>query len=105
MPCNNHPNRREWHENTDVCTECAAEYGSEKFNEQIGKCAICEVSLGVRDPNGNVPSSAQLDHDHKTGKLRGVLCRNCNMALGLFDDNPCRIKAAAEYLTGWKNTE
>lgn len=105
MSCSKHPNRREWHEKTNMCNECAAVYGSEVFNKQSGKCAICETLLGERNANGNVPSEAQLDHDHSTGQLRGVLCRNCNMALGLFGDNPGRITTAAEYLTAWKNKE
>lgn len=103
MACSKHPNRREWQENTGVCPECAAAYGSERFNKQSGKCAICTVSLGERNANGDAPPCAQLDHDHNTGQLRGVLCRRCNMALGLFDDSLIRIKAAAEYLTIWKN--
>ena len=44
-----------------------------KYDEQSGKCIICKTSLGKRDASGNVPSTAQLDHDHLTGQLRGVL--------------------------------
>lgn len=38
------------------------------------------------------------DHDHKTGKPRGILCRNCNMALGYMCDDPSRLRLAADYL-------
>lgn len=40
-----------------------------------------------------------LDHCHETSKIRGVLCRKCNMAIGLLGDNPDGIKSALEYLT------
>ena len=39
-----------------------------------------------------------LDHDHKTDKIRGILCRNCNLALGLMKDNINSIKRMIDYL-------
>jgi hypothetical protein len=41
-----------------------------------------------------------LDHCHSTGKVRGLLCRPCNIALGLFRDRPDLLTAAARYLEG-----
>lgn len=38
------------------------------------------------------------DHDHATGKPRGILCRNCNLAIGNMGDAPARLRAAADYL-------
>lgn len=38
------------------------------------------------------------DHNHQTGKPRGILCRNCNLAIGNMFDNPERLRAAAIYL-------
>lgn len=60
---------------------------------QGGKCLICEAS-------GN---RLGIDHDHKTQAVRGLLCRKCNMALGLFCEDPRIINRAAEYLDNAKN--
>lgn len=38
------------------------------------------------------------DHDHVTGKLRGILCRSCNRGIGLLQDNPVLLRAATQYL-------
>lgn len=56
---------------------------------QGGTCAIC-VSA----------TPTHLDHDHETGRIRGVLCIPCNNGLGLFRDNPAALRRAAEYLKG-----
>lgn len=59
--------------------------------EQHGTCAVCgTASWGRRGP--------QVDHDHSTGKVRGVLCVNCNNGLGRFKDDPARLRAAAAYI-------
>lgn len=54
-------------------------------------CAICHrEQVGMR---------MHVDHCHATGKVRGVLCSNCNAGLGLFSDNPDRLLAAIDYLS------
>lgn len=58
---------------------------------QGGVCAICKLP----DPTG---IRLSVDHDHETDKVRGLLCRNCNMALGLFKDDLARISVALGYL-------
>lgn len=39
-----------------------------------------------------------VDHDHTTGKVRGLLCHNCNRALGLLQDNKSYLQSAINYL-------
>lgn len=64
--------------------------------DQDGVCAIChEPETLIR--RGTV-CSLTIDHDHMTGKVRGLLCNNCNRALGLFNDNQKILRSAAEYL-------
>lgn len=75
-----------------------------KLVAQKGLCAVCEepeTALSYR----NNPRSLVVDHDHETQAVRGLLCRNCNVALGYFKDNPKIIRSAAAYLEKWKATE
>lgn len=58
---------------------------------QGGRCAIC----GGTHHRGN---GWHTDHDHDTGKVRGILCHHCNVGIGCFQDNPAGLIAAAEYL-------
>ena len=69
-----------------------AQYEAKLF-EQGGGCAIC----GSKIPAGNSPYF-RADHNHKTGKNRGLLCQPCNAGLGMFSDDSSRLKKAAEYL-------
>jgi hypothetical protein len=67
------------------------------FDEQDGKCAICR-----RETSGLLygkPRGLSVDHSHEPdGKVRGLLCNNCNMAIGLLRDNPEFLRTAANYL-------
>lgn len=59
--------------------------------DQDGVCAICRDLC----PSGR---RLAVDHDHSTGAVRGLLCENCNRALGLFQDDPIRMTSAADYI-------
>ena len=58
---------------------------------QNGRCALCSALL-----NGD--SRTHVDHDHETGRVRGLLCNVCNSGLGSFADSPERLRYAAAYL-------
>lgn len=76
-------------------------YGLEKsefpdwFMIAHGKCAICSKDLSLNSKK----NKACLDHDHKTGKIRGILCHLCNAGLGFFKDNPAILKKAMEWVS------
>lgn len=65
----------------------------EMFDRQGGMCANCLHLPGVH-----------VDHCHETGKVRGILCLDCNVGLGHFRDDPSLLRAAAEYLERHKQT-
>ena len=56
------------------------------------KCNICEQPEPMKNRR------LSLDHNHKTGKLRGVLCSTCNRALGMLKDDPKRLARLLVYL-------
>lgn len=68
------------------------------YAEQKGRCKICGGE-GFKVKECHIIKLV-LDHDHKTGKVRGLLCPSCNKALGLFKDNPEWLRNAQQYLKG-----
>ena len=62
------------------------------LNNQNGKCQICNNHM--YKPN--------IDHCHKTGKVRGLLCNKCNCSIGLLQDSVSILKQAIKYLTKYK---
>lgn len=67
--------------------------------EQGGRCAICR-----RKPEDVIENDMRrlaVDHDHETGKVRGLLCTSCNTALGFLQESPEIIQAAADYAYRW----
>lgn len=61
-------------------------------------CDICEGAQTTRNNASAKLHDLYLDHDHKTGKLRGFLCNNCNRGLGFFKDSAALLRRAADYL-------
>lgn len=68
------------------------EQRKELLKGQGGCCAICKISL---EEHG---SNTHTDHCHDTGKVRAILCTNCNRGLGHFMDNEKNLLSAIEYL-------
>lgn len=64
------------------------------LESQGGVCAICKQ---YRPHKGD---SMCVDHCHATGSVRGILCGDCNRAIGLLKDNPTFLKNAINYLGG-----
>jgi len=71
--------------------------------EQDGKCAICLTQLEIHPDSSVRTKKVAVDHCHETGKVRGLLCANCNTGLGMFKDNHALLQAASEYLLKQKS--
>ena len=65
------------------------------------KCKICGGELELIF-GGRNKKSPHLDHDHLTGKVRGILCHSCNLVLGFAYDNSEILERAVEYLNSYK---
>ncbi len=72
------------------------EYYNLIFQQQGGVCLVCGKSETVMF-RGKIKYLA-VDHNHQTGKIRGLLCQKCNQALGLLGENPVIIKSLLGYL-------
>jgi hypothetical protein len=72
------------------------------FLNQNGVCAICGKEETHRNRSGEVGNLA-VDHDHKSGKIRGLLCFSCNTGIGKFGDDPDRLQNAAKYLISYSD--
>lgn len=100
-PCHNRigrENTRKKHGNRGYHLKRRYGITQEDFNNllesQKGLCAICEKSGGQKPWH--------VDHDHSSGKVRGILCHPCNTALGNFNDDPEILERALKYLSGDK---
>ena len=60
------------------------------YNDQNGKCYICEKEIFGRE--------VKVDHNHLTGKVRKLLCHNCNTSLGLLNEDVKIFEKCIEYL-------
>ena len=80
-------------------THLRIKYGlsREQFTEMLVaqnyQCLICDIPLLTR---------VDVDHDHLTGQVRGLLCVSCNGGLGIFKDSIERLERAIQYLKGGK---
>jgi hypothetical protein len=71
------------------CEDITPEAVAIAYERQEGKCGVCREMFTV---------TPHADHDHQTGLFRGLLCQACNRGLGLFKDQPVRLRLAAEYI-------
>lgn len=70
---------------------------NEILKNQNNCCAIC------KNPQSDFIKSLAVDHDHKTGRIRALLCEKCNVGLGSFRDNPELLRKAADYIEFYNN--
>lgn len=92
------------------CTTCTSKaflryrYGitvktfEDLLKTQNGKCAICCSKLEIGKDGISRTKNVAVDHCHITGKVRGILCKNCNVALGFMQDSTELLHKAIEYL-------
>ena len=66
--------------------------------EQGNVCAICRSTETGRKNNRGQQGGWMVDHCHRTGVIRGIVCHPCNMALSMAKDSPERLRAMADYL-------
>lgn len=84
---------QEWRREYDLWYKRARKYGLTRadfeamMKVQGGSCAICRTSTKL-----------VVDHCHESGRVRGLLCSNCNTGLGMFGDDTSRLGGAIEYL-------
>ena len=114
LPCNE--DTEHWTRNSG-CVKCQVisqkwsrvkyDYGITKdewfwlLKEQYGKCKICKKVLKVDElagRKGRTLLTACVDHDHKTDRVRGLLCGSCNLLIGLAEDNVSILNSAIIYL-------
>ena len=72
------------------------------YTKQGGNCAVCKVALPNWDVKGKARKNMHLDHNHENDVVRGILCSNCNMAIGLLKDDPNIVESAFLYLSSFK---
>jgi hypothetical protein len=66
--------------------------------EQDGVCAICSLPERVKHGKSGKTAPLAVDHCHDTGRVRGLLCFSCNVALGKFNDDHTLVNKALNYL-------
>lgn len=103
--------RKDSNKHRTECEQCrstvtaAKRYGVtvgfvENLKETQGNCcAICKIHSSVISHESFKYNPLVIDHDHKTGKVRGLLCPTCNNMLGHAKDSIETLQAAIQYLT------
>jgi hypothetical protein len=76
----------------------------EMLQKQGGVCALCRRPESKLRKDGT-PMNLSVDHCHKTGKIRGLLCYRCNVALGFLEDDVETLGRAIKYLTSVEDCE
>lgn len=91
------PKQRRKHKLKSKYDMTPAEYNA-LHKAQDGKCGVCIQKETVVNVQSGKVQKLSVDHNHATGKIRGLLCTACNKALGLLKDDPALLLAGATYL-------
>jgi len=67
---------------------------------QSGVCAICGLEEPAEHGRTGTQFRLAVDHDHATGRIRGLLCQKCNRSIGLLNDDVDLLRKAIDYLKG-----
>lgn len=97
--CHKQQCKDRWHAKPELDRQASRSYKygitPEQYKDmhetQQGKCAICNTEPKTK-------RGLHVDHDHGTGKVRGLLCHGCNVALGSFKEDVTLLNKAIEYL-------
>lgn len=79
---------------TDIASRRLANYGltdkqfSQLLEKQYNACAVCKTSFCELPIHRNKKTSIVIDHNHKTGQVRGLLCQSCNVTIGYIEKRP-----------------
>ena len=73
------------------------------LQKQKGKCAICKRPEHKISNKSGKKQPLVVDHNHKTGEVRGLLCCRCNRSIGLLEDDPRLLLAAYKHLIKWES--
>lgn len=76
------------------------EHYASMLKKQNGVCAICENEERRISRSGEIQPLV-VDHNHRTGEVRSLLCHDCNVAIGFIEENPAIALAMVSYLTKW----
>lgn len=92
----NDPNAYQDYLKKAVARSVKSKYGLtiDQYAKLIDKYKVCQI-CGEEFSDKVIP---HIDHNHGTGKVRALLCRNCNLILGYAKDNPAIFKSAIKYL-------
>jgi hypothetical protein len=94
--------RCEWPSKLKCLYGISVEQYNKMLADQGGGCALCGSTnpvAGNRTYKRTPRTAFDVDHDHKTGKVRGLLCTRCNRLVGLANDNPETARKLVGYLS------
>jgi hypothetical protein len=72
------------------------------MRQQDGRCAICRMAETMVYRRTRKVFTLAIDHDHRSGRVRGLLCKRCNLMIGTVHEDIAILQAAIAYLEKWR---